>query len=102
MCYSIIKKSEGSLFMTACCERADLFIFNKNIRELLVFTFIVSGYIPGTDFQLTFGLWLNVILIIVAGGLLLRLAKESDTDTKILLDTLRSLDGRRLLPNKKD
>jgi hypothetical protein len=36
-------------------------------------TFIVLGIIPGTDFQLTFNFWLDVVIVLAGSPLLLAL-----------------------------
>ena len=75
-----------------------------------MFTFIISGYIPGTDYQMSFGLWLNFTLILIAGILALRLARSKGMSSKDVMDkietemfmlSVRSMDGWRLLPPRK-
>ncbi len=62
-----------------------------------MFTFIVSGYIPGTDFQLTFDLWFIMLSVMAIGLLSLQLIRDEDYDTKLLLKTLGNLDSVRYI-----
>ena len=53
--------------------------------------FIISGYVPGTDFQFTFAMWLNVLGIILAMGLFTKLAINTDYSVDVYAEKLKAL-----------